>query len=138
MMFQSLKLSPLCLLSRHQDIPSNKITIMELNVLQFLCDGCFYCVCRDICLISESKNSFNDALERIKEMLSIYLSDKNYFRLQKMGWKVKGNSVIPINFAEDELVKYARDFLETEITNYQIIRIQLSQSRKMNKNLTQP
>ena len=55
-----------------------------------------------------------------------------------MGWKVKGNSVIPINFAEDELVKYARDFLETEITNYQIIRIQLSQSRKMNKNLTQP
>jgi hypothetical protein len=111
---------------------------MELNVLQFLCDGCFYCVCRDICLISESKNSFNDALERIKEMLSIYLSDKNYFRLQKMGWKVKGNSVIPINFAEDELVKYARDFLETEIANYQIIRIQLSQSRKMNKNLTQP
>lgn len=36
------------------------------------------------------------------------------------------------------VVKYARDFLETEITNYQIIRIQLSQSRKMNKNLTQP
>lgn len=77
-----------------------------------------------------------------KQIPSLYeklcLDYYNPYQLQKMGWKVKGNSVIPINFAEDELVKYARDFLETEITNYQIIRIQLSQSRKMNKNLTQP
>lgn len=96
---------------------------MELKVIQFVNDRRFYCVCRDICLISESENSFNDALEHIKEMLSIYFSDKNYFRLQKMGWKVNGNSIISPNFAEKELIEYARDFFKEEITKYQIVGI---------------
>lgn len=60
---------------------------MRLKVLQFVHDGHFYCVCRNICLIAESKNSFDDAVERIKEMLGIYLSDKNYSRLQKWDGK---------------------------------------------------
>lgn len=77
-------------------------------------------MCKDICLISKSKHSFNDALKRIKEMLNIYLSDKNYFRLQNMGWKVNGNSIISPNFAEKELVDYASDFFKEEITDYQI------------------
>ena len=96
---------------------------MRLEVLQFVHDGHFYCVCRNICLIAESKNSFDDAVERIKEMLGIYLSDKNYSRLQKMGWKMIDNSVIPIKFADDELVRYASDFFGYEITNYQLIEI---------------
>lgn len=94
---------------------------MKIRILQFVHKGCFYCVCRDICLVSESKESFDDAVKSIKEMLSVYLLDKDYNRLQKMGWKTNGISINPPNFAEKELVEYARDFFNREITEYQIV-----------------
>lgn len=40
-----------------------------------------------------------------------------------MGWKIIENSIIPPNFVEKELVEYASDFFEVEITNYQIVEI---------------
>lgn len=56
-------------------------------------------------------------------MLSVYLLEKGSYRLQKMGWKINGNSINSPNFAEKELVEYARDFFLEEITNYQIVEI---------------
>ena len=38
-------------------------------------------------------------------------------------WVGKGNSIIPINFAEKDIVEYANSFFKKKITNYQLVEI---------------
>ena len=82
-----------------------------------------YCACKDICLLSEDTSSFRGAVDKVKKMLQIYLNDENYSRLRKMGWENKGNSIIPTNFAEKDIVEYANSFFKKKITNYQLVEI---------------
>lgn len=84
--------------------------------------GKYCCACRDICLFT-ANITFDAALTDIRKVLLSYLQDKKFIRLQKMGWKICGNSIIPPNFAEKELLKYASGFFEAEIMDYQIIEI---------------
>lgn len=94
-----------------------------MKVIQFMHNNLYYCVSKEICVLSESKVSFDEATDRILKVLRIYLQDKNFLRLKKIGWKMVGNSIEPPIFADAELVKYAQDFLQTEIKEYNIIQI---------------
>ena len=40
-----------------------------------------------------------------------------------MKWEINGNSIIPTNFAEKDIVEYASSFLNAKITEYQLIKI---------------
>lgn len=80
------------------------------------------CACRDICLFTSNENE-DFALNDVKNTLIMYLQDKKLSRLQKIGWKICDKSIIPPNFAEKELIKYASDFFKVEIINYRIIEI---------------
>ena len=99
---------------------------MKIKVLQFKRTGTsekYCCVCREICLFATGVENYNLPMQNIKNMLFTYLKDKDYTRLQKMGWILSDNSVTPPIFAEKELVEYARDFLKEKITNYQIVEV---------------
>ena len=99
---------------------------MKIRILQFKRPNTlekYFCVCREICLIASDAKSYNLPMQNIKNMLLIYLKDKDYIRLQKMGWILSDNSITPPIFAEQELVEYARDFLKEKITNYRIVEI---------------
>lgn len=99
---------------------------MKIRILQFERSNTlekYCCVCREICLFTTGIETYNLPVQNIRNMLLTYLKDKNYTRLRKMGWTLNGNSIIPPIFAEKELVEYARDFFKEEITNYQIVEI---------------
>lgn len=95
----------------------------RIYAIQFRHNNRFYCVCKDIYLFSEDANSFEGAVDKVKKMLQIYLKDANYLRLQKMKWKIKGNSIIPTNFAEKDIVEYASSFLNAKIIDYKLVEI---------------
>nr|WP_278578847.1 hypothetical protein [Bacteroides intestinalis] len=99
-----------------------KIRILQFEHPQSFKGGRCCCACRDICLFT-ANTTFDIAIADIKKVLLIYVQDKNFTRLRKMGWKIIENSIIPPNFVEKELVEYASDFFEVEITNYQIVEI---------------
>ena len=99
---------------------------MKIKILQFertytLEKYC--CACKELCLFASGTENYDIPIQNIKNMLLTYLKDKNYSRLQKMGWILCEKSIIPPNFAEKELVEYARDFFKEEITSYQIVEI---------------
>lgn len=97
--------------------------MIRIYAIQFRHNNRFYCACKDIHLFSEDANSFEGAVDKIKKMLQVYLKDENYIRLRKMKWKINGNSIIPTNFAEKDIVEYAGSFLNVKITEYQLIKI---------------
>lgn len=96
---------------------------MSIKIIRFIHNHKYYCVCRAICLISESDIGFDEATDHILKILQIYMKDKNFFRLKKLGWKMIGDSIKPPIFADEEIVQYAQDFLKTEIKEYNIIQI---------------
>lgn len=94
-----------------------------MKVIQFMHNNLYYCASKEICVLSESKVSFDEATDRILKVLRIYLQDKNFLRLKKIGWKMVDNSIEPPIFADAEVVKYAQDFLQIEIKEYNILQI---------------
>lgn len=49
---------------------------------------------------------------------------KIIFRLKKIGGgKMIDNSIKPPNFADEELVQYAQDFIKTKIKEYNIVQL---------------
>lgn len=99
---------------------------MKIKILQFKRTYTlekYCCACKELRLFATGTENYDTPTQNIKNMLLTYLKDENYSRLQKMGWILCGKSIIPPNFAEKELVEYARDFFKEEITNYQIVEI---------------
>lgn len=84
--------------------------------------GKYCCACRDICLFT-ANITFDAALTDIRKVLLSYLQDKKFIRLQKMGWKICGNSIIPPSYSDEELLRYAEEFYDLKISEYKITTV---------------